>query len=186
EAEVGANEPRRLGQARLRGVRQKADDQLDGAQSGELAGFHERALREHDAVVDEVPVGAADEPDVRLEDDDATARFEKRPRNPELLDDGFAVRQMLEVVRHERDVEMVVRQVAIELETVGLDEPHLLRQMRRDVSQVGGPLLRGRYVAYEVATVARDIEHGAVFWDVALEECGDLAPDRILRGGVCI
>src|SRR5438270_1458581 len=76
--------------------------------------------------------------------------------------------------------------MAIELETVGLDEPHLLRQMRRDVSQVGGPLLRGRYVAYEVATVTRDIEHGAVFWDVALEECGDLAPDRILRGGVCI
>ena len=47
-----------------------------GTQPGQLGGLEQAPLGQGDAVVDEVPVARPDEPDVRLEDDHATARRE--------------------------------------------------------------------------------------------------------------
>jgi len=61
-----------------------------------------------------------------------------------------------------------------------------LRKVRPDIADIGRPLFGGGYVANKVTTIARNIEYGSVLLDISLEEGGDFAPDRILRGGLGI
>ena len=167
-------------QPALRRVRQERRDQPDLAQPGQAAGLGQAAVGQRDAMVDEVPVGAADEADVRLEDDRATAGSEQATRDRELLDDRVGAVEVLEVVAHEDGPERPDRQVPFEIETVRLDEVDVGRQLGADVAQVRSPAVRRADVADEVAGVAGDVEDRRGRVDPLLEVPGDLRPDHVL------
>jgi hypothetical protein len=107
--------------------------------------------------------------------------------DPELLDDALRRVEMLQVVAHEHDVEVVVGCRIGQREAVGLDESNVLRHAGGGIAQVGRPALGGADVADEVAGVGSDIEHLAGLGDVStLEEAADLPPDRLLRAALAL
>ena len=173
-------------QPALRGVGQEPGDQLDRPQAGQRAGLDEALLGQRDPVVDEIPVGAADQPDVRLEDDHPTAGPEQPVGDGELLDDRRRALEVLEVVAHEDRSEARRRHRAVELETARLDEPDVGRELGSQVAQVGRPALGRVDVADEVAGVAGDVEDGRRRIDPALEEADDLRPDQVLLAARCL
>ena len=75
------------------------------------------------------PEGAAD-----LEDDHRPAVLEQSENGSHLLDDDVTRCEVLEIVAHEHNVEMVVGKAVSELEAVGHDKPHVGRQVSRDVA----------------------------------------------------
>ena len=110
-------------------------------------------------MVDKVPVGAANQANVRLENDHPSVRAEQAPNDAKLFDDRIGVRQVLEVVAHEDGAKRRFRQHPGEVETVCLDELDFSREGRAEVAQVGRPALGRSHVANEVAAVAGDIEN---------------------------
>ena len=131
-------------------------------------------------MVDEVPVRAADEADVRLEDEYAAAGLEQGKRNAQLLKNGLSRCQMLEVVAEESQVEGPRRQHVGQLESAGSNEMDIRRQRRRDVTNVGRPAFGGVDVPYEVAEVASDVDHASPTRNVPLQETAQLTPDGFL------
>ena len=115
EAQVGPNEPPRLWQAALGRVRQKTGVQDFGLQPGERRSFNETSLSKGNSMIDEVPVPAANQPDVGLQDDRPTARPQERSNNIELFDDCLSIAKMLEVIAHEDGVKVATRKVAQEI-----------------------------------------------------------------------
>ena len=162
------------------GVREEALDETLGLQAGKSTGLDKTSLGERNRVVDEVPVRRSGQPDIRLKDEDAAASPKQTGGDAQLLDHGLPRAEMLEIVTHEDDVEVALRKMVQKLEPVCLDESDVLRQITRNVAKIGSPLLTGRDVANEVATIARKVEHDPVLGDEALEEAAYLTPDFAL------
>ena len=75
-----------LRQHALGRIGHEAGDHLFRLEAGHRGGLGEALLGQRGLVVDEVPVGPADEADVRLQDQHAAARLEQRERHAQLLE----------------------------------------------------------------------------------------------------
>src|SRR5881296_882439 len=178
--EVRAHERRTLRQAALGGVREEAGDDLLRSEARHASGLGEAFLGQGGLVVDEVPVRAADQADVGLQDQDLTAWPEERVGHAQLLEHGLGRGQVLQVVAEEGEVEVVVGEHVGQVEAARVDEAHVLRQLVLDRADVGRPSLPRLDVADEVASIAGDVDDSRVRLDVALEESAKLPPDRVL------
>ena len=147
---------------------------------GHRRGLGKALLGQRGLVVDEVPVGAADEADVGLQDQHAAAGLQQLERHAQLLEHGLRRGQVLEVVAEEREVEVVVRQDVGQVQSAGSDEADVRRQRRADVADVGRPALGRADVADEVSEIARDVDDARAGSDVALKVATELAPDGFL------
>src|SRR5690348_6619353 len=71
EAQVKRNQPWRLRQPALGGVRQESGDHHVGQETRELQSFDQTAIAQRGVVIEEIPILRVQEADVGLEHDDA-------------------------------------------------------------------------------------------------------------------
>src|ERR1700674_4055697 len=125
KGKIGADQRRMLRKPAFRGEGQKARDQADGFEAGHGRRLFEAFLGQRHAVVDEVPVGSADQPNIRLQHEHATTGPQNLRGDLELPDHRFWRRQVLEVVAHEGEVEVTRGHRLMQVETAGLHEAHV-------------------------------------------------------------
>src|SRR6185503_7551093 len=102
----------------------------------------------------------------------------------ELGDDLVRAGQVLQVVAHEDEVEVAVRDRLAQRQAVGLHEVHVRAESCANIADVGRPALACADVADEVAEVAGHVENSTVAGYPTLEVRGDLRPEAILRARV--
>src|SRR6266545_2930278 len=103
--QVCAYERWMLGQPALGAIRKEPGHERFGPEAGHQTRLLQAPLCKRHLVVDEVPIAAADQPDVGLHHDDPAAGTEDPQGDSKLIHDLVPGGKMLEIVAHERGPE---------------------------------------------------------------------------------
>jgi hypothetical protein len=117
-----SDEPAVLRELALRRVRQEPDHELLGLEASGVRSLLQALFGQRRLVIEEVPVRAADETDVRLEDDYPATGGQQLANDGELFDDRIGRLEVLQIVAHEDRSEMRFRKHPAQLQAGRLHE----------------------------------------------------------------
>jgi CDP-paratose 2-epimerase len=180
--EVQAHEPRRLGERAARRVREESWDHFDDLESQTLARLYERPIRQRQMMVDEVPVRAADESNVWLQREQTATRSEDRTDLSKRRQKCCRIRQVLEEVAAEHDIDGTWRHM---LGEVMAGREHLFRtwgqRSARERRNVQRDPSRATNVSQEFPEPRANVEDHVLGPDVSLEKVrAQHLPDGVL------